>query len=88
MRKYQLALVTKASDSVKKKVLDGVKEALKDAKIEKQEDLGEKDLAYPLKKETKGAYSNFLFDTEALPVGFEKRLYADENVLRFMLIKL
>lgn len=88
MRKYQLAVVVKSTDSAKKKVIDSVKEMLKGAKIEQEEDLGEKELAYSIKKETKGFYTNFLFDTENLPAGFEKKLYSDENVLRFLLIRI
>ncbi|OGH11346.1 MAG: 30S ribosomal protein S6 [Candidatus Levybacteria bacterium RIFCSPLOWO2_01_FULL_36_13] len=88
MRKYQLTLVTKSSDSAKKKAIDSVKGMLKAAKIEKEEELGEKDLAYSIKRETKGFYTNYLFSADSLPAGFEKRLNADENVLRFLVIKL
>lgn len=88
MRKYQLALVTKSSDSAKKKALNEVKEILKTSKIEKEEELGEKDLAYSIKRETKGFYANFLFNADALPANLEKKLNADENVLRFLVIKL
>lgn len=88
MRKYQLALVVKATDSAKKKALGEVKDMLKTSKIEKEEELGEKDLAYTIKRETKGFYTNFLFNADALPANLEKKLNADENVLRFLIIKL
>lgn len=87
MRKYQLALVTKTSDSAKKKALESVKEMLKEVKIS-EEELGEKDLAYPIKRENKGFYTSFLFDAESLPQGFEKKLNSDDNILRHLLIKL
>lgn len=88
MRKYKLSLVVKSGESAKKKTIDSVKEMLKSAKIEQEEELGEKELAYSIKKETKGFYTNFLFDTESLPAGFEKKLYSDDNVLRFLLIRI
>jgi ribosomal protein S6 len=87
MRKYQLALVTKSTDSAKKKAMESVKEMLKDVKLS-EEELGEKDLAYPVKRETKGFYTSFLFDAESLPQGFEKKLNSDDNILRYLLIKL
>ena len=43
--------------------IDGVavKDLIKGAKFTKEQDLGEKGLAYPIKKENKGFYFNFLF---------------------------
>ncbi|OGH02608.1 MAG: 30S ribosomal protein S6 [Candidatus Levybacteria bacterium RIFCSPHIGHO2_01_FULL_37_17] len=87
MRKYQLTLVTKSTDPVRKKAIDSVKEMLKGSKLQ-EEEIGEKELAYPIKRENKGFYTSFLLDTEALPTGFEKKLNADDNILRYLIIKL
>lgn len=87
MRNYQLVLVVKTtSEANTKKVLETVKEFLKSAKITKQDDLGEKTLAYPIKKEGKGIYFSFLFEAEDI-TGLEKRLFANEDILRYLILR-
>lgn len=88
MRNYQLVLVLKASltDANRKKLLETVKGFLKSVKFSKEEDLGEKQLAYPIKKESKGIYYNFLFEAEDI-AGLDKRLLGNEDILRFLLLR-
>ncbi len=88
MRNYQLVLILRASLSQvnRKKAIETVKDYLKSAKIVKQDDLGEKDLAYPIKKESKGVYFSFLFEAESIE-GLEKRLIGTEDILRHLLIR-
>ncbi len=88
MRNYQLVFVLKPSltDANRKKTLDLVKDFLKSAKITKTDEMGEKDLAYPIKKEAKGVYYNFLFEAEDI-TGLDKRLIGNEDILRSLLIR-
>lgn len=89
MRNYQLVLVLRPSlkDADRKKLTDNVKGWLKDAKITKEEEWGQKPLAYKIDKELSGYYLNLLFETEVVPSGLEKNLLAQENILRHLLLK-
>ena len=90
MRNYSITLVLRTSlnDAGKKKILDTVKDYVKDAKFSKDEVLGEKQLAYPIKRETSGFYQGLLFQMEAgLPQDLDKRLAAHDEILRFLIIR-
>lgn len=88
MRNYQLVLVLKASltEVNRKKVIETVKDFLKSAKISKADEIGEKDLAYPIKKEKSGVYFNFLFEAEDIK-DLDKRLTGNEDILRYLLLR-
>jgi small subunit ribosomal protein S6 len=67
-----------------KKILEGA-----GAKLVKEESWGLRSLAYKIKKNKKGHYG--LFETDApsaAMVEFERKLGLNENVLRFMTVKL
>lgn len=89
MRTYELVLVLKSSlsDAQRKKIVDTVKSFLKDAKIKSEEEWGQKALSYPIKKEVSGFYLDFVLELETIPLDFEKRLLANEDILRHLLIK-
>ena len=49
---------------------------------------GARDLAYPIKKQTKGYYVHFEFETEPkVVVDLDKSLKVEENILRFLLVR-
>jgi len=89
MRVYELALVLKSSFSQvqRKKVIDAIKNSLKDLKITKEQEIGERPLSYKIKKEDTGYYMDFLFEGNSIPMEFEKKLLANESVLRHLLIR-
>lgn len=90
MRNYQLVLVLKASLSEiqKKKLLETIKANLKDVKISKEEEWGQKTLSYSIKKEKTGFYLNYLLEAKNLfPLDFEKKLMAQDEVLRHLLLR-
>ena len=90
MRKYEFVLVIRPnmSDTNKKKLLDTVKAWLKDVKIVSEKELGSKALAYKIKHELMGIYFQFELESEAgLPADFEKRLIAQDDVLRHLVIR-
>lgn len=90
MRNYQLVLILKSSlsNAQKKKVLADIKSLLKDVKVTKEEDWGQKPLAYLVKREASGNYFNLLLETKGTyPEGFEKKLVANEDILRHLLLR-
>ncbi|MBI2034645.1 MAG: 30S ribosomal protein S6 [Candidatus Levybacteria bacterium] len=91
MRTYELVLVLKPSLSEKErtKLLETIKTWLSDFKVVKEEDWGQKPLAYKIKKEIAGYYQMLMIESEkgVPPVGFEKRLMEHENVLRHLLLR-
>jgi len=89
MKTYQLVLVLKASlsEANRKKFVETVKGWLGSVKVTKEEEWGEKALAYAIKKEKSGFYLNFLLELTKIPADFEKKLMASENVLRHVVIR-
>lgn len=90
MRNYQLVLVLKTSlsEANRKKLLENIKSYLKGAKFTKDEEWGEKVLSYKIKKETAGFYINYLFELkDELAKDLEKKLVANEDVLRHLLLR-
>lgn len=89
MRSYELILVTKTSltEMLRKKLVTGVKTLLKDLKIVKENEIGQKALAYKIKRETNGFYFDFVLEGENVPTDFEKKLLENENILRHLLLR-
>lgn len=98
MRLYELVLVLKTSlsEAERKKTLSVIKELLKDLKITKEEEWGQKPLAYKIKKEAAGVYHLLALETAStgsgqaavIPADFEQRLLRNENVLRHLLVRI
>ena len=89
MRAYELVLVLKSmSESERKKILDSVKGWLKEIKLVKEDEWGEKALSYKIKGEKIGYYVDYQLEAEeAMPLGFEKRLSANESILRHLIVR-
>ncbi|MFH1186953.1 MAG: 30S ribosomal protein S6 [Candidatus Levyibacteriota bacterium] len=89
MRNYQLVLVLRSSlsESQRKKTVETIKNWLKDVKISKEEEMGQKPLAYTIGKENAGFYLNYHFETEVIPSDLEKKLLNQDEVLRHLLIR-
>lgn len=91
MRLYELALVLRPSlsDKERKEVIDSVKTLFSDvAKVTKEDDLGQKPLAYKIKKESAGYYYIMQLESETgIKPEFEKSLYAQDSILRHLLIR-
>lgn len=90
MRSYDLVVVLRPSlkDVERKKLIDGIKTALKGMKVAKEEEWGQKPLAYTIKKEEAGYYLLFKLETEeTIPAGFEQKLLTNENILRHLLLR-
>lgn len=91
MRTYELVLVVKpsVSEANRKKLLETIKSWMNGVKITKEEDLGSKALKYAIKNELTGHYFDLALQTEtSIPTDLEKRLFAQEQILRHLLVRL
>ncbi|MBU3979182.1 30S ribosomal protein S6 [Patescibacteria group bacterium] len=94
MRSYDLVVVLRPSlkDMERKKLIDGIKTWLKGMKIAKEEEWGQKPLAYTIKKEAAGYYILLKLETdpsspETIPAGFEQKLLINDSILRHLLLR-
>ncbi len=88
MRNYKLIVVLKGdiAKDKKKKMLESI-ETWAGAKDTKIKELGEKKLAYTIKREKKGDYVAMEFGSENIAVDFEKRLINQDDILRHLMIR-
>ncbi len=89
MRTYELVLVVKPSvkEAERKKLLELVKGWLGKIKVSKEEDWGQKALAYTIKKEDSGHYYQLFLEGEDLPKDLETRIIQNNDVLRHLLLR-
>ena len=90
MRNYQFVLVLKTSltEANRKKLVETIKGWFGGAKIAKEEEWGEKVLAYTIKRVNSGFFQNFVFELkEDLAKDLEKKITASDNVLRHLLLR-
>ena len=92
MRKYELMFIvrTDIEDGEVKSVVDSLKKLLQDkkAKILEEKEMGQKELAYEIKKHKTGYY--FLFTVEAgndAIEEFERVVLINENILRHIVVR-
>ncbi|HWY78982.1 MAG TPA: 30S ribosomal protein S6 [Candidatus Sulfotelmatobacter sp.] len=90
MRTYELVLVVKPSvkEADRKKLLEQVKGWLGEVKVVKEEEWGQKALAYPIKKEDAGYYFQWYLEGETFPADFETRLIQNNDILRHLLLRM
>ena len=90
MRTYELVVVVESELSAdkRKELLDTVKKWLAGVKVVKEEEWGQKQLAYPIRKETTGYYHILHLEGESgVPADLEKRILGNEQVLRHLLVR-
>lgn len=92
MNNYLLTLVLKADleDKERKEFLDSLIKRIvgEDGKIQKKDLWGVRDLAYPIKKQTKGFFAHFELETDPkIAKTIDKNLKVEENVLRYLLVR-
>ena len=92
MRKYELMFIvrTDIEEGEVKNVVDSLKKLLQDkkAKILEEKEMGQKELAYEIKKHKTGYY--FLFTVEAgndAIEEFERVVLINENILRHIVVR-
>ncbi len=92
MNSYLLTLVLKPdlTDADRKTLLDSVTKKLigEDGKIDKEDMWGSKDLAYPIKKQTKGFFVHYAVTTDPQNgKAIDKTLKLEEDILRYLLVR-
>lgn len=98
MRKYEFTFVVRTSvkEADVKKLFETVKGWLgADVKVVKENDWGQKPLAYAIKKEKAGHYYMWELEAEStskefdgsLPKGFETNVLRNEDVLRHLVLR-
>ena len=93
MNKYEMMFIVKATMETEqvKATAENVKKNAegKDSKVVDYKELGEKKLAYPIKKEINGYYYLIHFTAEKSAIEeINRKLRINENVLRHLIIKL
>ena len=86
---YSLTLVLRSTlkEGDREKITKKIKESFDKAKIE-EKDLGQKALAYPIKKEVSGYFITMKIETDVVvPADFEKKLLLNDDILRHLFIK-
>ncbi|OGE38113.1 30S ribosomal protein S6 [Candidatus Daviesbacteria bacterium RIFCSPLOWO2_01_FULL_39_12] len=92
MNSYYLTLVLRADldEKERKSLLDSMVKKLlgEEGKVSKEDLWGNKDLAYPIKKQTKGFYAHYeLVADPKNAKGLDKILKVEEDILRYLLIR-
>ena len=92
MNSYNLTLVLKPdlTEDERKTLLDSVTKKLigEDGKIDKTDMWGSKDLAYTIKKQTKGFYVHFEATTDPKNgKAIDNTLKLEEDILRYLLVR-
>lgn len=88
MRNYKVVLLLKSdlTKEKKKTLLESI-EKISGIKSAKTEELGERKLAYTIKREKKGDFVVLNLEGESVASDFEKRLLITENVLRHLTVR-
>jgi len=89
MRAYEVVFIFRHENDHFTKALDFVRNELKTfgANVLKEEDMGERNLAYPIKKQDRGHY--ILFNIEFAPdkvVEIDKSIKLQSEILKFLFI--
>ena len=93
MNKYEMMFIVKAtmeSENVKA-TAENIKKIVTDLKgnVVEYKELGEKKLAYPIKKELNGYYFVMQFEaTNAAEAELSRKAGLDENILRHLIVRL
>lgn len=92
MRDYELVLVIdpEASGADQKKLVKSVKKIVEDlkGKVEKTDEWGKRELAYPIKKKNLGYYFLLAIKLPATAaIQIENKLKLEEKIIRYLLVK-
>lgn len=89
MRLYELVMIFRPTlkEADRKKQLATIKEWIKDLKVKKEDDWGQKALAYTIKKEDAGHFYMLQLEGENIPLDFEQRIIRQESVIRHLLLR-
>jgi small subunit ribosomal protein S6 len=93
MRKYEIMFIVKPDleEGAIKSVFDSMKEVLvsKKAKILEEKEMGQRELAYEIKKYKNGYYFYFLIEEEGSVAinEFDRLALINENIIRHLIVR-
>ena len=92
MNKYEIMFIVKSENDEKtiKDTVSSFEKILVDmkAKIVNKKDMGQKKLAYPIKKQVRGNYYLFNVEDSVAAINeFDRKAKIDENILRHIVIR-
>ena len=90
MRKYEVTFIFRTEEDRMAAAKEAVKSILekKSAKILKEEDLGERTLAYEIKKQSRGRYFFYELEMDGTQIdSAEKEIRLNSDVLKFLFVK-
>lgn len=88
MSSYLLTLVVKndLDEKARKEIVASVTKQM--GKVDKVDEWGIKDLAYPIKRQTKGHFVHFEFESDPSTISsLDKSLKVNEDILRYLLVR-
>mgnify|MGYP001558249486 CR=1 FL=1 len=89
MNDYALTIILKPDleEKVRVALLESVTK--KFGKMDKEDLWGSRDLAYPIKRESKGWYAHYQFSAEPSVISsLDKILKIEEDILRYLLLRM
>lgn len=93
MDKYEIMFIVKTTleESVVKSTVESLTSIITDmkGKVENSKDMGQRELAYPIKKEISGFYYILTVEASHEAIAeFDRKARLNENILRHQIIKL
>ncbi len=93
MRNYEIMVIVKSNLEVEnaKKEIENIKKIITDGKgkVVSTNEMGQRKLAYPIKKEINGLYYVLTFSSDNDTLNeLERRIKINENILRHLIIRL
>ena len=92
MNKYEFMYVLEPQDEIRKETIGWIREHYEriGARLLKEEEMGKRKLAFEIRKKTDGFYYMTQIEVDDLPQleDFEKETRLNQNVLRYMKLKL
>ena len=93
MDKYEIMFIVKTTleESVVKSTVESLTSIITDmkGKVENSKDMGQRELAYPIKKEISGLYYVLTVEASHEAIAeFDRKARLNENILRHQIIKL
>ena len=93
MDKYEIMFIVKTTleESVVKSTVESLTSIITDmkGKVENSKDMGQRELAYPIKKEISGFYYVLTVEASHEAIAeFDRKARLNENILRHQIIKL
>jgi len=85
-----LVLKPDLAEKMRKELMEAMKKKMlgERGKVTKEDVWGNRDLAYPIKKQSKGFYAHFEFTTDPkLAKDLDKSLKVEEDIIRYLLVR-